>query len=168
MVYSVTANYYDQEGILINSDFKRYSGRVNIERNVLSNFKLGTHLNVSKTIANAVVTNSGGNNSGVVSTATKFNPMLPVFENEEFKEYTLINNTGIPYPNPVATANEMVRENQSLRLLGDIFGEWEIIPDLKAKVSFGTDIFNTKYNGYIPTNIFESKDIGRASIMGDI
>jgi len=86
MVYSVTANYYDQEGILINSDFKRYSGRVNIERNVLSNFKLGTHLNVSKTIANAVVTNSGGNNSGVVSTATKFNPMLPVFENEEFKE----------------------------------------------------------------------------------
>ena len=164
MIYSITANYFDQEGIICNSDFKRYSGRVNLERNILSNFRVGSHINVSKTIANAVVTNSGGTNSGVVSTAMKFNPVLSVFENYDLKIYTPINNTGIPYPNPVATAKKMIRENQVVRMLGDIFGEWEIIPDLKAKVSFGADLFNSKFNTFIPSSIQESAGVAVASI----
>jgi len=165
MIYSVSANYYDQEGIIRSSDFKRYSGRINLERNILANFRVGTNFTMSKTISNAVRTDAGGN-QGVVSSAMKFNPISPVFINEELKIYTPVNSPGIIYANPVATADEMIRENQAVRLLGNIFAEWEIIPDLKAKVSFGTDLFNTKFNTYIPSNIYESGGVASATVNG--
>ncbi len=163
MIYSVTANYYDQQGIIRSSDFKRYSGRVNLERNVVNNIRLGTHISASKTISNAVRTDSGGN-TGVVSAALKFNPVSPIFENEELKQYTLVNSPGIVYANPVGTADEMIRENQTVRFLGDVFGEWEILPDLKIKTSFGVDLFNTKFNTFIPSNIYESGGVAVATV----
>lgn len=165
MIYSISANYFNQEGIIRNSDFQRYSGRINVERNVLKNFKMGTHLSLSNTLANAVRTDAGGN-QGIVSAAMKFNPILPVFENEELGEYTPVNTPGIIYANPVATADEQVRENKMVRLLGDIFGEWKIIPDLTAKVSFGTDLANNKFDTYIPSNIYESGGVASAEITG--
>jgi TonB-dependent starch-binding outer membrane protein SusC len=165
MIYSVSANYYDQEGIIRNSDFKRYSGRINLERNILDNFRVGTNFTMSKTISNAVRTDAGGQ-QGIVSSAMKFNPILPIFRNEELKIYTPVNTPGIIYANPVATADEWFRENQAVRLLGNIFGEWEIITDLKAKVSFGTDLFNTKFNEYRPSNIYESSGVALAAING--
>ncbi|MGC9354613.1 MAG: SusC/RagA family TonB-linked outer membrane protein, partial [Mariniphaga sp.] len=161
MIYSVSANYYDQEGIIRSSDFKRYSGRINLERNILANFRVGTNFTMSKTISNAVRTNAGAKSS-LISSAMKFNPISPVFINEELKIYTPVNSPGVVNPNPVATADEMIRENQAVRILGNIFGEWEIISDLKAKVSFGTDLFNTKFNTYIPSNIYESEGVASA------
>jgi TonB-dependent starch-binding outer membrane protein SusC len=165
MIYSVSTNYNQQEGIIRNSYFKRYSGKVNLERNILERIRVGTHSTISYTIANAARTDAGGT-QGVITAAMKMNPVLPVYENEELKEYTPVNNTGIPYPNPVATAEEMVRESKSIRLLADIYGEWEIIKDLKAKVSFGTDLFNTKFNTFIPSSIFESSGIANATVTG--
>jgi TonB-linked SusC/RagA family outer membrane protein len=166
MIYSVSVNYINQEGIIRSSDFERYSGRINLDRNVLDNLRLGTNLTMSKTISNAVRTDAGGR-EGVASSAMKFNPILPVFIDEKLKIYTPVNSPGIVYANPVATADEMIRENQAVRLLGNIFAEWEIIPDLKAKVSFGTDLFNTKFNTYIPSNIYESGGVASATINGD-
>lgn len=165
MVYSVSANYFNQDGIIINSYFKRYSGRINFERNVLKNLRLGTHITLSKTSANLVQTDSGGN-TGVVTAAMKFNPIQPVYEDEALGIYTPVNSPGIIYPNPVATANEQKRENLTTRVLGDIFGEWEIIPDLRAKILFGVDLFDTKYNNFIPSNIYESNGVASATING--
>ncbi|WKN30655.1 TonB-dependent receptor [Porifericola rhodea] len=161
--YSVSANYFDQQGVIINSGFKRYSGRVNLSRNVLSNLKFGTNLNVSRTSSDVVRTDAGGA-AGVVNTAMKFNPIQPVYQNEALGEYTPVNIPGIILANPVATAREQVRENTMLRLLGNIYGEWEIIPDLKAKVSFGTDLVNTKFDTFVPSNIFESGGVAQADI----
>jgi TonB-linked SusC/RagA family outer membrane protein len=161
--YSISGNYFNQKGVIRSSDFKRYSGRVNISRNIMDNFKVGTSLNVSRTNANAVRTDAGGN-QGVVSAAMKFNPVLPVYRNEALGEYTPVNSPGIIYANPVATADEQIRENTMLRLLGNIYGEWEFIPDLTAKVSFGTDLVNTKFDTFVPSNIFESGGVANASI----
>jgi TonB-linked SusC/RagA family outer membrane protein len=161
--YAVSLNYAAQEGVIINSNFKRYGGRINLERKILSNLNVGTHLNMNKTIANAVRTDVGGQ-EGVVTAAMKFNPILPVYENKELNKYTLVNLPGILLGNPVASANETVRKNQANRVIGDIFAEWEIIPDLKAKVSFGTDFFDSKFDTFIPDNILESNGTSSATI----
>lgn len=164
-VYSVSLGYADQQGIIRSSDFKRYSGRINLESFVKDNLRMGTNISLSRTRANAVRTDAGGQ-QGVVSSAMKFNPVQPVFVNEELKEYSRVNTPGIIYANPVATADEWKRDNQALRLLGNLYAELEILPDLKAKVSFGTDIFNTKYNNFLPSTIYESQGVTRADIQG--
>lgn len=163
--YAVSGNYFNQEGVIINSGFKRYSGRVNIARNISNKFKVGTNFNVSKTMSNAVPTDAGGS-GGVVTGAMKFNPILPVYANQELGIYTQVNSPGIIYPNPVASALEQVRESAMLRVLGNIFGEYEFVPNLVGKVSFGTDLVNTKFDTFIPTSIFESNGIAKGTING--
>lgn len=163
--YAVSGNYFNQEGVIINSGFKRYSGRVNIARNISNKFKVGTNFNVSKTLSNAVPTDAGGS-GGVVTGAMKFNPILPVYANQELGIYTQVNSPGIIYPNPVASALEQVRESAMLRVLGNIFGEYEFVPNLVGKVSFGTDLVNTKFDTFIPTSIFESNGIAKATVNG--
>ncbi|WP_226332801.1 SusC/RagA family TonB-linked outer membrane protein [Echinicola marina] len=163
--YSVSGNYFDQQGVIRNSGFQRYSARVNLNRNIKDNFKVGTSLNISKTNSNAVQTDAGGA-AGVVSSAMKFNPVLPIYENESLGEYTQVNSPGIIYANPIATADEQVRENQMLRVLGNMFAQWEFVPDLTAKVSVGTDLVNTKFDTFIPSNIFQSGGVASASVNG--
>ena len=36
--YAISGNYSDQKGIVINSDFKRYSIRLNLDRKIFKNF----------------------------------------------------------------------------------------------------------------------------------
>jgi TonB-linked SusC/RagA family outer membrane protein len=163
--YAVSGNYFNQEGVIINSGFKRYSARLNITRNISNKFKVGTNFNVSKTLSNAVPTDTGGQ-GGVVTGAMKFNPVLPVYSNKELGVYTQVNSPGIIYPNPVGSALEQVRESAMLRVLGNIYGEWEFIPNLTGKVSFGTDLVNTKYDTFIPSNIFESNGVASATVNG--
>jgi len=47
--YLISGGYFDQGGIIIKSGFTRYSGRVNLERNVSKKFLAGTNLTLSRT-----------------------------------------------------------------------------------------------------------------------
>ncbi|WP_366139626.1 TonB-dependent receptor [uncultured Parabacteroides sp.] len=161
--YSISGNYLNQKGIILGSDFKRYSARVNLDRELFKNFTIGTHLNGSHIIANVVPTDSGGED-GVITGALKMNPILPVYEDEELGTYTLSNIPGMLARNPVATAKEQKFHNTSTHFLGDIFAQWEIIPDLKLKVSLGTDISYRKADEYTPSNIYQGQGQNSASI----
>ncbi len=165
MIYSVSGNYSGQDGIIRNSNFDRYAGRINLERNVFENLRLGTHLNISRTISNAATTDAGGQ-AGVVSAAMKFNPIQPVYSNESLGIYTPVNEPGIISANPIASALERVQKSLTTRVLGDAFVEWAILPDLKAKVLFGTDLFNTKFNTFVPAKIYESGGVAQATVNG--
>lgn len=161
--YAASLNYLDQQGIIINSDLKRYSGRINFSRKMGERFRMASHLSISRNVSNTVETDVGGE-GGVITGALKFNPILPVYSNKELGIYTQVNVPGSLYPNPVATAREMKRKNNSTRMLGDISGEFEIVKDLKAKVLFGVDYFMNKANRYTPSNIYQSSGVASASI----
>ena len=75
--YAISGNYSDQKGIVINSDFKRYSIRLNLDRKIFKNFSVGTHMTASHTISNSVATDTGGED-GTISGALRMNPIQPV------------------------------------------------------------------------------------------
>jgi TonB-dependent starch-binding outer membrane protein SusC len=153
--YAISGNFSDQQGIIINSDFQRYSTRLNLDRKINEFVNVGTHFTASQTITNAVPTDTGGE-GGVVTGAMKFNPILPVYSNPETGEYTQINTPGTLVPNPVATALEQVFNNATTRILGDIYSEIRFLDDFRFKVTFGTDVFYNKSNQYTPTTIYQS------------
>ena len=164
--YAISGNYTDQKGIVINSDFKRYSSRINLDRKISKTFNVGTHLTASHSINNAVPTDIGGE-GGVVTGAMKMNPILPVYEDEQLGTYTQVNVPGILVPNPVATANEQKFKNTTTRILGDMYAQWEIIPDLKFKTSIGVDIMYHKSDSYTPSNIYQSGGLAEATIANN-
>ena len=47
--FYISGGYNDQDGILVGNTFQRVSGRVNLDHEVSSKFKLGTNLSVSRT-----------------------------------------------------------------------------------------------------------------------
>ena len=161
--YAVSLNYLDQQGIILGSYLNRLGGRINLSRQINKRFKVGTHLNVSRTNGKSVETDAGGQ-GGVVTGALKFNPALPVYEDEEAGIYNLVNTPGSLYPNPVATVNELKITNKTTRMLGDVSGELDMLPGLKAKVMFGLDYFATKAQNYVPSNIYQSAGLAVASV----
>jgi TonB-linked SusC/RagA family outer membrane protein len=161
--YAISGGYFDQQGIIIHSDFKRYSLRLNLDRQLSKTFKVGTHMSGSHTITKSPPTDVG-DRLGVITGAMKMNPVQSVYENEETGEYTQTNVPGILIPNPVATAKEQLYNNATTRILGDIYAEWEFLPDLKAKVSLGTDVMYLKANHYTPSGIYQSMGTATATI----
>lgn len=161
--YAISGNYFDQQGIIINSDFKRYSTRLNFDRIISDVFKTGTHLSISHTINNAVATDTGGE-GGVVSGAIKINPILPVYKDPVNGIYTDVNTPGNLLPNPFATAKEQIFNNATSRLLGNIYGEWKIVEGLIARVSVGADVIYNKSNNYTPSFLYQANGKSTATV----
>jgi len=77
--YSISGSYFDQQGIIHNSDFKRYSFRTNLERKVTERLTVGNTLSYSRIKSTGVLTNAGTIVPGVVTSAILFNPVLSVY-----------------------------------------------------------------------------------------
>ncbi|QGY48246.1 SusC/RagA family TonB-linked outer membrane protein [Maribellus comscasis] len=167
MRYAITGSYFDQEGIIINSRMKRYTSRLNFDRNIWDNFKVGTHSTITRIENNAVPT-STGSEQGIVSAALMFNPVQPVYANKELGEYTQVNTPGLTISNPVATARERVLETIHTRFLGDFYAELELFEGLSARVSLGTDISNIKENNFTPSILYESNGVAKASVSSGL
>ena len=100
--YAISGGYFDQKGVIINSDFKRYSLRLNLDRQIFNTLKVGTHMSGTHTISRTSATDVGGRD-GVVNGALKMNPIQSVYANEETGEYSPTSDQVLLIPNPVAT-----------------------------------------------------------------
>ncbi len=147
VLYSVNTGFFRQEGIMLNSEYERFSFRANLDFDASENFKVGTRLFFSRSLSDRLRNNgnaSGGdafNNNNLygpslLASALRANPAFPVFdENGGFQQDTLnlVNN-------PVALALTQNLETRTNRLLGNVFAEWQIIDNLKFRTSFGIDL----------------------------
>lgn len=82
--YFLAYNYYGNEGLLRNSDFKRNSIRMNIDQEFSTNFKGGVKMNYSLTNANSVSTGSAGNGDNMILNALRYAPDIAVFDEDGF------------------------------------------------------------------------------------
>ncbi|MCY1721184.1 TonB-dependent receptor [Prolixibacteraceae bacterium Z1-6] len=158
--YAITGGYTKQDGIIKSTDFERFSSRINLSRQMNNWLKAGTHISVFRIFSNQ----QNVDGLGVVNGATQFSPILPVYSGQGYSflpsssasEYTLVND-GIIINNPVATMNEVVRQTQRNGILGDMFLEIKITPNLTAKIKGGADISNVKNDTYLASNTNEGQ-----------
>jgi TonB-dependent starch-binding outer membrane protein SusC len=156
--YAISGNYFRQDGILKHTGFERYSGRVNLDRDFSSKFKVGVNLTASKITANVA-------NAGIVNGLLSMPPTVKI--RDENGKYTYQSEFETPLGNPIATLEKEVNRTTTFRFLGNIYGEYTLLDGLVAKVSFGTDIINNKQNRYIPSDIYQganSNPTGKASV----
>jgi TonB-linked SusC/RagA family outer membrane protein len=133
--YYVSLNAFDQEGIVINSGFERWAGRVNLTHSVGDKLKIGINLNTSFENENRVPLGLGVNaTSGVIATALQLPPTDQVFNNDGSYGTSLQD-----LSNSVAQAETIDEFEKTTRIFGNGFVEYEFIKDLKAKANFGFD-----------------------------
>jgi len=168
--YAVSAGYFDQEGIVLGSDFKRISLRANYERNYSQNFKFGVNANYTYSLANGVGTAGSGRTPNPLVTAVLTAPVVPI--KNENGSYNVTNN---PYatsvngyvPNPINDLENTTNETNLNRILTSLFGEYKINKKLTAKVAVSGDVLNTKQNYYAPSNTTTGAGTKGLASVGD-
>ncbi|MGV3541232.1 MAG: SusC/RagA family TonB-linked outer membrane protein [Rufibacter sp.] len=148
--FFISGNYFNQEGIIINSNFERGALRANFSSDVSDKFKIGTNLTATYIKRNGLPVNTDPQPGtiNIVSAALRTPPTAPVYDQEGnyYQDLEFTPNL----VNPVALAMEPTRENLSNRFLGTFFAEYELLEGLSARLNVGGSVINTKNNFYDP------------------
>ncbi|CAG5012954.1 TonB-dependent receptor P3 [Dyadobacter sp. CECT 9275] len=144
--YAMSLGYYDQKGVIINTGYKRYNGRVNLDYSSLSRLKLGTSIAVSGGFRNRVP--EGDNANSVLTNAIRILPTEAIYNTDG--SYTLAPSGR---PNPVAVARSTQFTTQDNRLIGNVYGEYLLMKNLSFRTSLGIDFLGIKDDYFIPSYI---------------
>ncbi|WP_027137435.1 SusC/RagA family TonB-linked outer membrane protein [Gaetbulibacter saemankumensis] len=145
--YYAAVNYFNQEGVVISSGFKRYGGRLNLNSKFSDKLEVGMNLNTTFTDNNQVPAQSFGSNldNGALYAAFNYDPTLtPYDENGDYQRP--------PYhslEHPLALANGKSSFTKSYRTLGVVYANYYLLPSLSFKLNVGTDITNQRKDVYI-------------------
>lgn len=164
--YSISGSYKSQEGIILNTDLKRYAGRINYERNVWPNLLVG--VNASGAYSNLHgLHNVDNGNSGqtakwaantwmsVITTPTT----QPIYLADGQFNYAptptsqdiFVRNGEQVVGNPISDLLNTQTSVANTRLIASAFAEWEALKHLKLKVQLGADLSNTRESNYSPS-----------------
>ncbi|MFC2152733.1 SusC/RagA family TonB-linked outer membrane protein [Bacteroidota bacterium] len=156
--YLISLGYLDDKGIVANSQFNRYSARLNLDSQLKEWMKMGMNTNYSLTEQN-YLTNRGTSYNNVWFSTLAIAPIYPVYERNTDGSFALDSEGHIQYDygetrpyannfNSIATLFDDSRtlnfDNLSSRIYLDLDTEKDIpvLKDLKFTVNFGFD-----YNG---------------------
>lgn len=120
--YYTALNYFDQQGTIIGSDFKRLSLRFNIDQQVKSWFKVGLSSNLTRSNQRVSLTNGS---DAIVTIATANSPASPVFD-QNGGYATTVGIGGYNFGNvrnPIALALAREVRNIQSKGYGNLYGE---------------------------------------------
>ena len=144
--YSFSGNYYNEKGMIVNSYFKRYSFRINSEHKIGGRLKVGENIVYSYT--DGVAPNTKSSQTGLVWSAIRFNPAIPVVNPDGSWGTSQADNQLGDINNPVATATEIQKYNKTDRILANAYAELEILKGLKLRANYGYDHSSNDYYEY--------------------
>ena len=149
--YLVSGNYFDQDGILYNSGYKRYSGRVNYERNLNDNFKINLNVFGSHSVENSLIGSAYGSIAMGNAWSTLLQTVPVVAIRNADGTFNDVNAYATTPTNPLQDILQTTNQSNLNRLLGNFAAEYKLLPTLALKVSLGVDQIGTKQNLYEPS-----------------
>ncbi|MEM8765256.1 MAG: TonB-dependent receptor [Bacteroidota bacterium] len=148
--YFLSANHFDQEGIVRESKFQRNSIRANISGTIADKLTIGTNLNLTRSETDGVLLGTGG--QSVVQLALRANPLIPVREEDgSFSEGIFLDSDDQNF-NPIATLQDETREQRENRFVGDFYVDYELFQGLNFRSSFGVDFQDIKNSMFLPAS----------------
>ena len=163
--YAMSLNYFDQEGIMIYTNFKRYSLRANTEFNINKRVRVGENFQVGY---GERVNQPNGNSqeSNPTSFAFRIQPIVPVYD-VSGKVFGGTRGTDLDNSrNPVADLwRNKDNIQKELRLFGNAYAEVDIAKNLTAKTSFGLDYTAFNFRNYTIRDIESAESRGSNSLQ---
>ncbi|QHV95196.1 SusC/RagA family TonB-linked outer membrane protein [Spirosoma endbachense] len=170
---ALSASYFNQDGIIINSAFKRYSYRLNVDHRVSERLKVGTSILGSYAINSGITTGSetigdaGVVTASILGAAIGAPPTLVPYRADgtifpfgeqaggQYREVT----------NPLNFASVLNR-NAIKRTLINLYADFTILKGLTYRASFNTDLQSSLRDGYSPRSIVNKADLNDNSGSG--
>ncbi len=147
MRYSLSTSYLDQEGIIRNSKYKRFTTRANTEFDASEYIKVGTNIAYTYSTNDRVSAGGMGNRSMVVALLTRPPTYALNYPDGSYLGY--LNGKR----NPIALAEECLHLNTSHRVNANEYLEISFTKWLKFKTSFSIDFEAQKEDEFFPSTV---------------
>jgi TonB-dependent starch-binding outer membrane protein SusC len=167
---ALSTNYFNQDGIIINSGFKRYSLRLNMDHRVSDRVKIGTSIMGTHTTNQGIPTGTQdvGNadvvTASIVGAAIGAPPTLKPYRDNgtlfPFAEQRDGRYREVANPLGLASINN---QDKIQRMLGNVYGEANLAKGLTYRASFNVDMQNGLRDYYSPRSIIATKDLNASS-----
>ena len=140
--YYLSLNYFDQEGIVIDSGFERITGRVNLTHSIGEKLKVGINFSNSLLSEDLIPSGTGTNrDAGVIATAIQLPPTMPIYDDNGDYAFSLQD-----LSNSVAQARTIEQFSKSTRMYGNTFIDYQIFKDFKSRINLGYDHMITEFD----------------------
>ncbi len=154
--FYLSGNYMNQQGIYINTGFKRYLTRLNLDHEVNSRLKTGVSLSLSKSNRN------GGSSS--LRNVLGYDPTLDVRDADG--NYVIQTRTSeFTNDNPVSLAQQTLNNTSSTAIIGNVYGELKILKDLTYRLTAGVNTDFDDFDGYSPSTLFSQRDLAGSATV---
>lgn len=163
--YFLSGGYLSQDGIILNSGFDRFIGRVNYDREVFADISAGVNLTATKSTQHSLTTFEGVNynsspySKGIASSLTYalyIPPVVPFYNadgsynyNNPF-EYAYLRE-GNTTANPISDLRNSTAETINTVFLSSFYAKYTPVAGLTAKINLGGNINHTTQNYFSPS-----------------
>jgi TonB-linked SusC/RagA family outer membrane protein len=155
MNFYASGNYFNQEGIVVNSGFERITFLTNIDAQATDKLKLGLNLFGSRGSKDGLTTQSNGSVTGggddVISLAMRFAPDKPV--QDANGNFTTNDAIGDEVDNPFAVATARTDESTIDNFRANVYANYDILENLAFKTTFGLSSQGLKQGVYQPSTL---------------
>ena len=153
--YGLSGEFLDQQGVVLGSDFKRYSLRANLDAKLSNRLTVKVNLNPSYTRSNLMAESSATDYNYYISAspinhAQLWPAFLPVRDSAG-GYYQYASSTASPGFNPLAYVQNVTNRRTGIRILGNVSAEYKITEDLSLNVLLGATLQNLHGLNFIPS-----------------
>jgi TonB-linked SusC/RagA family outer membrane protein len=161
---ALSLNYFDQEGIIIQSNFRRYSLRANVDHRATKWLKVGTSLLLTNSVNNRIPTantsiDGPAVTASVLGAALAAPPTLVPFR-EDGSVWPFGDQFNGRYreaSNPVGLTRILDRSTTN-NILGNVYFDFNLVKGLTYRASFNITQGNTLGDFYSPKSIVNASD----------
>jgi TonB-linked SusC/RagA family outer membrane protein len=151
---ALVAGVYNQEGVVLNNLYKRYSLRMNTDYEVSDKVKIGFNVAPSYVFDNTPRTD-GDRGTGILFNALHTWPVMPIYDQNgdltKFNQFPGSTGNIFAYPNWVRAAKELKNETKTTNLISNAYIQYQPIKGLVLKSTFNVEYLNSKFFFFNPS-----------------
>jgi TonB-dependent starch-binding outer membrane protein SusC len=151
---SLVAGVFNQDGVVLNNTYKRYSLRMNSNYMISDKVAVGFNVAPSYVFDNTPRTD-GDRGTGILFNALHTWPVMPIYDaNGELTKFNQFpGSTGniFAYPNWVRAAKELINETRNTNLLSNAYVQYKPISGLTLRSTINVEYLNSKFFFFNPS-----------------
>lgn len=160
--FSIGLNYFDQDGVFPNTNYKRYLLRANTQFNPQPFLRIGENLQIS---VEERLGNDNKGEGGAWAQSYRMVPYIPVYDINGGFGGNGVGSSGNG-SNPLANLDRgKDNVNDTYRMFGNAFAEIDFIKNLTFRTSFGIDYYTTRAREITFQTYERSENVNTTQLM---
>lgn len=139
--YAFGIGLYTQDGMVLNSGFKKLSGRLNIDQKITRTLSMGANLSYSRAWKETA--------DGSFNLFVTMPPLAKVYEDDGVTLRKDVTEAGESHYNPLWNINHAENRSKTDRYIINLFADWKICKDLSYRLNTSMNARNVDSSSYL-------------------